>query len=295
MPTKTFLGIPQGVRTLGLWLAVILAGCAQMQQVTEEVARGFGGESAAGLVRGGSTMAGGLLPIGYEEEQSIGAALALQVLARYNGVYDRPELTRYVNLVGQAVALTSDRPNIAYHFAVLNHDSINAFATAAGYVFITKGLLGQLQNEAELAAVLGHEISHISEKHILEVIQRSKLLGAGAEITFAALNSNPELFRGLIDQAAKKLLDEGLDQNKELAADRLGAIFAARVGYDPMAYVTLLQRLRALKGDDAAFFKTHPNFSSRIEAVQQGLATLTQPLPGALLAERFTQHIQGQL
>ena len=274
---------------------MLLVGCAEVRQVTEGVARQAGGERAAGIVRGASTAVSGLLPIGYEEEQSIGAALALQVLARYHGMYDQPELTRYVNLVGRAVALTSDRPNIEYHFAILNDDTINAFATPAGYVFITKGLLKQIQNEAELAAVLGHEIGHISEKHILEVLQRSKQLAGVTEGGLAALGQNPQLFKGLIDQAAKKLLDEGLDQNKELAADRLGAVFAARVGYDPQAYVTLLQRLRTLKGDDQAFFKTHPNFSSRIEAVQTALRTLRQPPTSTLLAERFTQNVQGRI
>jgi len=281
--------------SVGLVVAVTLVGCAEVQQAAEGVARQVGGERMAGAVRGGATLVSGVLPIGYEEEQSIGAALALQVLARYNGVYDQPALTRYVNLVGRAVALTSDRPEIEYHFAILNHDSINAFATPAGYVFITKGLLKQIQNEAELAAVLGHEIGHISEKHILEIMQRNKQLAGVAEGGLAAVGRYPQLFKGLIDQTAKKLLDEGLDQNKELAADRLGALFAARVGYDPQAYVALLRRLRTLKGDDQAFFKTHPNFSSRIDEVQTGLRTLRQPLAGTLLAERFTQSLRGRL
>ena len=281
--------------SLGLVVAGILMGCAQMQVVAEDVARRAGGERAAGVVRGGSTLVSGLLPIGYEEERSIGAALALQVLARYNGTYDDPSLTRYVNLVGQAVALTSDRPDIDYHFAILNHDSINAFATPGGFVFLTKGLLKQIRSEAELAAVLGHEVSHISAKHILEIMQRNKQLSGISEAGLSAAGRNPEMFKGLIDQAAKKLLDEGLDQSKELEADRLGAVFAARVGYDPKAYVTFLERLRTVKGDDRAFFKTHPNFSSRIAEVQTSLRALTQPLTGALLGERFTQRVGRSL
>ena len=294
MPNELLLRRLAGL-SLGLALAGMLMGCAQMQQVAEGVARRTGGERAVSVVRGGTSLVSGLLPIGYEEEQSIGAALALQVLARYNGTYDNPELTRYVNLVGRAVALTSDRPNSDYYFAILNHDSINAFATPGGYVFLTKGLLKQIRNEAELAAVLGHEIGHISAKHILEIMQRNKQLAGVIEAGLAAAGRNPELFKGLIDQAANKLLDEGLDQSKELEADRLGAVFAARVGYDPNAYVTLLERLRTLKGDDRAFFKTHPNFSSRIDEVQTSLRALGQPLTGALLDERFMQHVVRRL
>ena len=264
-------------------------------KVSEDLARRTGGERAAGLVRGAGTAASGLLPISYEEEQSIGASLALQVLARYNGLYEDQALTRYVNLVGEAVALTSDRPNIVYHFAILNHDSINAFATAAGYVFITKGLLQQLRSEAELAAVLGQAIGPISEQRLVGVIQRSKILAGGAEAGSAAVGANPQLFKSIVDYASKKLLDEGLDQGDELKADGLGAVFAARVGYDPNAYLSLLQRLRSLKGDDQAFFKTHPNFSARGKDVETSIASLKRPLPTVLLSERFMQRLKGHI
>lgn len=154
-------------------------------------------------------------------------------------------------------------------------------------MFITKGLLKQIRNEAELAVVLGHEITHISEKHLVAVLQRSKQLAGISEAGLAAAGQNPAVFKGL--------MDEGLDQGKELEADRLGVAFAARVGDDPQAYVGLLQRLRALKGDDQAFFKTHPNFSSRIAETQKGIRALSPPRQGALLAERLTQRLRGQL
>lgn len=266
-----------------------VAGCAELQQVAEGAARVSGNEQLARVIHGGGTLVSGLLPIGYEEEQSIGQAIALQVLVRYNGVYDQPDLTRYINLVGRAVALTCDRPDIAYHFAVLNDTSINAFAAPAGYVFLTRGLLSQIQNEAELAAVLGHEIAHVSHKHILDVIQRSKQLAGVTEAGLAYANQNPEAFKGLIDAAVKKLLDEGLDQDKETEADAFGDVFASRVGYDPTAYLALLNRLHVLKGDDKAFFKTHPNFSARIKAVQNAIDTQGLKPTGALLGERFAK------
>jgi len=249
-----------------------------------------GGPRFGDILGGLGSLVGGLLPIGFEEEQSIGAAIALQVVARSGGTLEQPELIRYVNLVGQAVAQTSDRPDIPYHFAVLKDDSINAFAAPAGYVFVTNGLLKQVRNEAELAAVLGHEIAHVSQKHILEVIQRSKQLAGISQAGLAAAHQNPQAFKNVIDTAVKKLLDEGLDQEKEIEADTLGDAFAARVGYDPTAYLALLTRLRTLKGDDAAFFKTHPNFSARIEAVQNTIQSQGLKANGVLLAERFARR-----
>jgi predicted Zn-dependent protease len=279
---------------LPLAMATVWVGCAEVQQIAEEQARRSGDERLAKIIHGGGTLIAGLLPISYDEEQSIGAAIALQVIARYGGVYDNPDVTRYVNLVGRAVALTCDRPDIPYHFAVLNSDSINAFAAPAGYVFVTRGLLRQVRNEAELAAVLGHEIAHVSQKHVLEVIQRSKQIAGVAEAGLAYANRNPDAFKGIIDAAVKKLLDEGLDQDKELEGDRLGEVFAARVGYDPTAYVMLLNRLRALKGDDKAFFKTHPNFSTRIGAVQEIIQAQSLKPTGVLLEDRFAR-VRGRL
>jgi predicted Zn-dependent protease len=286
---------PLVIWSITLGVVGSLAACAELQQVAEQAARQSGDPRLVQAVQGGGTLISGLLPIGYDEEQSIGSAIALQVIARYGGVYDQPDLTRYVNLVGRAVALTCDRPNIEYHFAILNSDSINAFAAPAGYVFVTRGLLKQTQNEAELAAVLGHEIGHVSQKHILEVIQRSKQIAGVTQVGLAYANQNPQAFKNMIDAAVKKLLDEGLDQNKELEADRLGVAFAARVGYDPTAYATLLTRLRTLKGDDRAFFKTHPDFSARIDVVQATIREEGWKPTGPLLPDRFANRVGGRL
>jgi predicted Zn-dependent protease len=142
--------------------AVLLAAsrCAEMERVAEDAARKSGNPRMANAIHGATTLAVSLLPIGYDEEKSIGEAIALQVVARYGGTVEQPDLIRYVNLVGKAVANTSDRPDIPYRVAILNHDSINVFAAPAGYIFVTRGLLKQIHNEAELAAVLGHEIAH---------------------------------------------------------------------------------------------------------------------------------------
>ena len=146
-----------------------------------------------------------------------------------------------------------------------------------------------MRNEAELAVVLGHEIAHVSQKHILDVIQRTKQIAGVSEAGLAYAAKDPAAFKNVIDNAVKKLLDEGLDQDKETEADALGALFAARVGYDASAYVGLLTRLREVKGDDKAFFKTHPNFSTRIKAVQEEIRTKSLQTTGVLLPDRFAR------
>jgi predicted Zn-dependent protease len=270
--------------------SLLLISCKELEQAT----RLINNPTLTNAVEKTKKTADFLLPIGYEEERAIGQAISLQVVSRYGGVVNNPALTEYVNLVGLAVANTCDRPDIPYHFAVLNHDSINAFAAPGGYIFVTSGLIKQVKNEAELAAVLGHEIAHVSKKHILDVIKRSNQLAGVTEASLSFFKQDPSRFKGVVDEAVKKLLDEGLDQGKEIEADQVGDDFAARVGYDPTAYVAFLTRLRAIKGDDVAFFKSHPNFSTRIQAVQQTLQTQGLKSNGVLLPERFSRGRQKQ-
>ena len=111
---------------LVLFVTAGLTGCAEIQKAAEGAARGSGNERLAKTIHGGGTLIGGLLPIGNEEEQTIGQAIALQVIARYGGVYDKPDLTRYVNLVGRSVALTCDRADIAQRRGLFQHDRPDA-------------------------------------------------------------------------------------------------------------------------------------------------------------------------
>lgn len=280
---RTIVGIPLVI------VLLIGASCTEVQQVAEESARRSGNPQLAQAIHGGGTLISGLLPIGEEEEQSLGQSIALQVVARSGGLYEQPDLVRYVNLVGRAVAATSDRPNLNYRFAILNDQTINAFATPGGYIFVTRGLLKQVKNEAELAAVLGHEIGHVSQKHMLAIIQRSKQIAGVSEAGLAYAARDPGQYKQLIDNVTKKLLDEGYDQGKETEADQLGVIFAARVGYDATAYLGLLNRLRGLKGDDKALFKTHPNYSARIAGVETVVREKGYVKTGTILADRFDQ------
>ena len=211
-------------------------------------------------------------PIGLEEEKAIGGSLALEVFKRFGGVYKNPVLQNYVNLVGKSVAEVSDRPEIEYHFAVLNTDAPNAFATPGGYVFVSAGLLRLLQNEAQLAGVLGHEIAHITHKHALKTLKRSKMLSGLSSLTMAAMDKDNSLFDQVINEVSEVLFTRGLDKDLEFEADKFGMEYASSI-----------------------FLSTHPSPASRF---QQLLGLLPQYKGVALypvLSRRYLSTNKGQL
>src|SRR5688572_5332439 len=120
------------------------------------------------------------LQIAYDEEVALGGAVAVNVVGGHGGLMigdkgtPEYELTRYVNMVGKNLAAQSTRPTLDWTFGVLNSDEFNAFAAPGGYVFVTSGLLKQVENEAQLAGVLGHEIAHITGRHALTVYSSVK-------------------------------------------------------------------------------------------------------------------------
>ena len=231
-------------------------------------------------------------PIGFEEETSIGGAVALQAVSRFGGLDPDERLQRYVATVGNAVAMYSDRAGIPYHFAVLASKEPNAFACPGGYVFVTRGLIDMTDDEAELGGVLGHEIAHVSEKHALAVIRRSKIIAGTAEVSAAYLNANPAVFDKLVDETSKTLFEKGLDRSKELDADRIGVDFARRVGYDPAGLRDFLKKLEARQGDAKTLAKTHPPAAQRVAELDALLAK-QKTTGGARLPERFKARVGG--
>lgn len=215
------------------------------------------------------------VPATAEEEQAIGREAAATLLGAGKIVTDEA-LEQYVNRVGRWVALQSSRPDLPWRFAVLDDPDINAFAAPGGYIFITKGLLLSLRNEAELAGVLGHEIVHVVEQHHLEAIQSGARLNlAGMALAEAASRHghDPDTVRQ-IAAGAKLLYTRGLDKDDEFAADRGGVVLAARAGYDPYALLAVLLRLDAMNPDDAALallFKTHPKPAERLDRLDAAM------------------------
>ena len=202
------------------------------------------------------------------EEVTFGREIAARMVGRYS-LYDNGQLTKYVNLVGKAIALNTNRPEIDFHFGVLNTDEINAYAAPGGYVFVTRGALMKMQDEAELAGVLAHEIGHIVERHVVKELNihgtegsassgLARLIGGGSDAARVA-------FYQSVDKALDILFKTGYKRDDEVQADRDALLFCALAGYDPAGLVRYFERLGAAKGRNTEVLdKTHPSYETRI-------------------------------
>jgi len=235
-------------------------------------------------------------PIGLEEEKTIGGSLALEVFHRFGGMYKNPALQNYVSLVGKSVAEVSDRPEIDYHFAVLNTDNPNAFATPGGYVFVSVGLLKMVQNEAQLAGVLGHEIAHIAKKHALQTLKRSKMLSGLSGLTMAAMDKDEGLFDQVINEVSNILFTHGLDKDLEFEADKFGTEYAYRMGYHPAGLKDFIQILgQSSSSKSSIFLSTHPGPAERFQGLNQFLPQYKGVGLYPILARRYQARVKGQL
>ena len=220
--------------------------------------------------------------MGTEEEVRVGKDIVGAMLATYPLVQD-PTFQQYLNQVGVWIALRSTRPELPWRFALVQGDSINAFAAPGGTVLVTQGMLKLVVNEAELGCVLGHEIAHISRRHHISVMQKGLLLEAGASavhIQSDARKPGSSLMpdsRNWALTEGKELFTRGLDRSAEQQADEDGVLLAARAGYDPAACLNFMQRLAGLKAESGpleALYKTHPPASDRVSDVDQTLRKL---------------------
>ncbi len=235
-----------------------------------------------------------LQPIGFEEEKAIGGSLAIQVFNKFGGMYDNVDLQRYISTVGQAVADVSDRSDINYYFAVVNDDRPNAFATPGGYVFVSVGLLRILENEAQLAGVLGHEIAHISQKHALKALERNKRVAGFGSLSISLLGADPAVFDKVLEQAAEILFTHGLDKDLEYEADKFGTEFATRVGYRSTGLKDFLGTLqKSLPNSGSALLSTHPSASDRLAQLSRQMSDFGIDNP--LLASQFKEAVKGKI
>ncbi|MEX0617858.1 MAG: M48 family metalloprotease [Pseudohongiellaceae bacterium] len=224
----------------------------------------------------------GEVEIGQEEHEKI---LASQP------VYEDEELLAYVTEVGNRVAATSHRPDLEYHFTIIDSPEINAFALPGGYVYVNRGLLTYMNNEAQLAAVLAHEIGHITARHSVQAHARGRFTnvaaGVGGFVTAVATGSG--FIGSQISEVASIWAQTGLSgfgRELELEADRLGAEYLYQAGYDPSAVIDVVTVLknqedfnrltRNNQGSYHGLFATHPRNDTRLHEAVNAVAGLSR-------------------
>jgi predicted Zn-dependent protease len=229
-----------------------------------------------------------------DEEADIGRMVSARVLKTYP-ISTNDKLQRYVTLVGNTVAAYSSRPTLEWHFAVIDTPIVNAFSAPGGFIFITAGSLKEIHSEAELASVLGHEIAHATQKHILREIKRANVISSAKDLA-ATTNQgsnwlNNDLGRRIGDLAYEKLFTTGLSRRDELEADKIGAELADAAGYNNASFVTFLEGLKKLEGSSQLrqLTATHPAPADRITALKPTIAD-----HGEVLGERFQTWVAGK-
>lgn len=209
------------------------------------------------------------------QEQRIGNEENQQVLKEM-GAYDDPKLQAYVSKVGQSLAQNTERPDVSYKFTVVDSPMVNAFALPGGYVYVTRGLLALANNEAELAAVLGHEIGHITARHAAERYSQTMLATLGTAALSLALDK-PQVTK--MAGLGSELYLKSYSRGQENEADTLGIRYLYKDSYDPHAMARFLNNLdrnskleaqiEGRNGDGFDYFSTHPRTSDRFAKVAQ--------------------------
>lgn len=273
-------------------------GCESVGQVVQTVQiPGAAGTALQTAFAVAPLVPGALVDLDEPEEIELGRAVTANVGSRYRLLRD-PVLTRYVALVGNTVAAHSERPDLAYRFAVLDTAEVNAFAAPGGFVFITRGALGLMRDEAMLAGVLGHEVAHVALRHGVETVKaekRKRLAMVGVQQGVRATSAAP--FAGLIaagaDVVAEQVVLKGFSRAEESEADHAGARYAVAAGYDGAGLRDFLHALVARGNEDpnaSRFFSTHPATAERV--TEQDGRLREGPRGGRRNTQRFAAAVR---
>jgi predicted Zn-dependent protease len=272
LATKFFISLLRNWRTffVGLTLFFLLEGCA-VNPVTGDHELSFVSEA---------------------EEIQMGQKNYLPAQQSQGGQYRvDQELTAYVSAVGWQLARVSDRPNLPYEFVVLNSSVPNAWAMPGGKIVINRGLLLELDNEAELAAVIGHEIVHAAARHGAKGIERGMLLQTAVAGIGVAVPGSSAV--GMLSNVGAQLINQSYGRGQELESDYYGMLYMARAGYDLSAAITLQQKFVKLSEDRepdwlSGMFASHPPSEERVQANRERAKAF--PVGGKLGREAFQRE-----
>lgn len=267
-------------RFVPLLLLLALTGCQNLTTA-----------DLVGRVLSGSLVAAQGLFLSDTDEAKMGLETKAQVLAQ-TPEYPNPDLRDYVNSVGQKLVAQCERSQLHFEFHVIESKDINAFAAPGGYIFITLPCLELMQNEAQLACVLGHEVGHVAHRDAIHAIQQ-QMLAQG--VTTAVLGSNSDQLEKLGAGIAQGLFLKGYGRSQELSADQAGALYAYKAGYDPRQLGNFLTILQKTTGDVPVWLSLasdHPRTDDRVQQLDAFIAKQgMQPDGKRIGADDFKTHV----
>ena len=284
-------------------LALLATGaCTTVEQGLDGLTSGVGGSS----VQTGYAAAPHE-PISFDQVQSedpqsvIGKSQHPKILAAYGGAYSDPKLERMLATVVGRLAAVTDDPTRAYRITILNSPNINAFALPGGYVYITRGLLALATDSAEVAAVIGHEMGHITANHGIERQEREQAAEIASRVVTDVLHSDPA---GQMALARNKLSLAQFSRQQELQADALGIKHIARAGYDPYAAARFLEAMENFQkfrnafqanNPNLDFLASHPSAPQRIQLAKTLAGQVDPSGGGATDRDHYLSGIDGML
>lgn len=230
-----------------------------------------------------------------DEELTFGREIAARLLGQFK-VSGNENLQKYVNLVGTILTRNCNRPELDFHFVVIESGEINAYSTPGGYVFVTTAVLEKMENEAELAGVLAHEIAHVTERHIVKELSlkgtEKSAVSSIAALIGGASKSAGIAFSQAVDKAVDLILRDGYKKEDEMQADADAVLLCAFSGYDPSGLVTFLDKVGTIK---KGVGKTYPVYDVRLATLQRAMSD--EGIAGMKLAlntERFTKAVKSE-
>ncbi len=213
-----------------------------------------------------------------QDEIALGKQADQEVGQTY-GFYENPALAEYINRIGQSISKNTQRPNNEYHFKVLDTPVVNAFAVLGGYVYVTRGILAYMNDEAELAGVIGHELGHENARHIAQQMSRQQVAQLGLNVGMI-LSEDFRKYAGLAELGASMLFLK-FSRDDERQADDLGVEYGGKSGYDTYRVASFFQTLERLNPAGSGlpgWFSTHPNPENRVTAVNNKTVEWRQKL-----------------
>ncbi len=271
---------------------LLLSSCASLQKKGQEIlekANQISDKDKELLLKTGEALRSSFQDLTDEEEYYLGRSVSALILSRYK-VWSNEPATNYLNLLAQAISLYSDRPEIfaGYHVLILDTEEINALSAPGGFIFLTRGLLRLCPHEDALAGIIAHEIGHISARHGLQAIKKSRLLEAFKLLASeAAERLSPEkmaqltdIFEGALDDIIIQLIERGYDRKAEYEADSLALKTLRRIGYSPQGFILFMDELIKKESRDKekraitfqGWLRTHPDPRERRKRLETELS-----------------------